>query len=110
MSAREREAEEDAMSQPTARQGPQPKSEDDDEVTEPRARRPGRQPGVRPRRPLSQPSDDDGAGPDGPDDDGEFELAGGDDLGPADLGPLAPHAADPDAASGRIRKIRPDRG
>jgi hypothetical protein len=90
------------MSQPTASHGPHAKSEDED-VADPRARRPEHQPGVRPRRPAGQPSDDGGIGPDEPDD-GEFELAG--DLGPADLGPLAPNATDPDAASGRIRKIR----
>jgi hypothetical protein len=109
MSARERQAEEEAMSQPTARQGPQPEPEDDEEITRPGARRPGQQPGVRPRRPLGQPSDDDGVGPDDPAD-GEFDLAGDDDLAPADLGPLAPNVADPDAASGRIRRLRPDQG
>ena len=36
---------------------------------------------------------------------GEFELTGDDDLGAADLGPAAPNATDPDADSGRIRKI-----
>jgi hypothetical protein len=104
MSAGERQAEEEAMSQPTASHGPQPKPDDDEDVTEPRARRPGQQPGVRHPRPLGQPADDDGAGPGEPD--GDFELAGDDDLGPADLGPLAPNPADPDAASGRVRKIR----
>jgi hypothetical protein len=35
----------------------------------------------------------------------EFELIGGiDDLGAADLGPIAPGARDPDADSGRPRK------
>ena len=42
--------------------------------------------------------------PDEPDE-GEFELIGDDDLGAADLGPAAPNATDPDAGSGRIRKI-----
>ena len=53
---------------------------------------------------------DDGVSPDGdvspdePDAD-EFELIGGiDDLGAADLGPIAPNAHDPDADSGRPRK------
>ena len=43
-------------------------------------------------------------GPDEPGE-GEFELVGDDDLGDADLGPAAPDARDPDADSGRIRKI-----
>ncbi|HJY01654.1 MAG TPA: hypothetical protein VJ351_12660 [Streptosporangiaceae bacterium] len=35
----------------------------------------------------------------------EFELIGGiDDLGAADLGPIAPDTHDPDADSGRPRK------
>jgi hypothetical protein len=42
-------------------------------------------------------------GPDEPEED-EFELIGDDDLGAGDLGPLGPHA-DPDAGSGRPRKI-----
>ncbi|MGH3286907.1 MAG: hypothetical protein ACRDPD_19855 [Streptosporangiaceae bacterium] len=42
--------------------------------------------------------------PDEPDEN-EIELIGGiDDLGPADLGPAAPNAHDPDADSGRPRK------
>ena len=45
-----------------------------------------------------------GVSPDEPDDDG-YELAGDDDLGAADLGPLGPNATDPDAGSGRIRKV-----
>jgi hypothetical protein len=47
--------------------------------------------------------------PDEPDDE-EFELLGGDDLGAADLGPLGPNAHDPDAGSGRIRKITQEGG
>ena len=47
--------------------------------------------------------------PDEPDDD-EFELLGDDDLGAADLGPLGPNAYDPDAGSGRIRKITQEGG
>ena len=47
---------------------------------------------------------DGGVSPDEPDED-EFELTGDNDLGAADLGPLGPNAADPDADSGRIRKI-----
>jgi hypothetical protein len=58
---------------------------------------------VRPRQPLGQPAGD-GIGPDDPDGD-EFELIGDDDLSPADLGPANPNVTDPDADSGRIRKI-----
>ena len=54
--------------------------------------------------PSGEPADDDGVGPDEPDED-EFELIGDNDLGEADLGPAAPDARDPDADSGRIRKI-----
>ena len=47
---------------------------------------------------------DGGVSPDEPDAD-EFEPIGGiDDLGAADLGPIAPDAHDPDADSGRPRK------
>jgi len=41
----------------------------------------------------------------GPGDEDEFDLIGDDDLGIADLGPLAPGTVDPDADSGRIRKV-----
>jgi hypothetical protein len=44
--------------------------------------------------------------PDEPDED-EFELIGDNDLGAADLGPIGPNATDPDASSGRVRKIAP---
>ena len=50
-----------------------------------------------------------GVGPDEPDE-GEFGLIGDNDLGAADLGPAAPGARDPDAGSGRMRKITPDGG
>jgi hypothetical protein len=40
-----------------------------------------------------------------PGDEDEFDLIGDDDLGIADLGPLAPGTTDPDAGSGRIRKV-----
>jgi hypothetical protein len=60
--------------------------------------------GVRARRPVGRAGDDDGAVPDEPDED-EFELIGDDDLSAADLGPVAPGARDPDAGSGRVRKI-----
>jgi hypothetical protein len=90
------------MSQHTARRDPQAKPEDAD-VTEPRTRRAGhRQVGLR--RPVTQPAGDGGVSPDEPDAD-ESELIGGiDDLGAADLGPIAPDARDPDADSGRPRK------
>jgi hypothetical protein len=91
------------MSQHTARHEPRAKPEDED-VTVPRARQPEHRPRVRPGRPAGQPDDDGGVGPDEPDD-SEFELIGDDDLGAADLGPANPNATDPDAGSGRIRKI-----
>ena len=88
------------MSQSAARHDPHAKPGDED-VDDPQAR----QPGVRPRRPVGQPADDGGGvSPDEPGED-EFELLGDNDLGAADLGPAAPNAHDPDADSGRIRKI-----
>ena len=84
------------MSQHTTRHDPHAKSRDED-VDDTVARLPEHRDGVR----TSSPAD--GVGPDEPTED-EFELIGGDDLGAADLGPLGPHA-DPDAGSGRIRKI-----
>jgi hypothetical protein len=105
MSARQQQAEEEAMSQSSAaRHGPQAKSEDED-VTELRARRPAHQQGARPGRRPGQTPDDGGVGPDQPED-GDFELIGDDDLSAADLGPAAPNATDPDADSGRARKLR----
>jgi hypothetical protein len=91
------------MSQQTARPDPQVKSRDEDPAG-PQARQPGRKQEVRPRKAVGQPDGDGGAGPDEPDED-EFELIGGNDLGDADLGPAAPDAPDPDARSGRVRKI-----
>jgi hypothetical protein len=90
------------MSQSTARHDPHVTSEDD--VADPRARRPERKQGVRPRQPAGQPAGDGGVSPDEPDE-GEFELIGDNDLGAADLGPADPNATDPDARSGRVRKI-----
>ena len=91
------------MSQHTARRDPHAKPEDAD-VTEPRARQAEHRQVVRLRRPVTQPAGDDGVSPDEPDADG-LELIGGiDDLGAADLGPIAPDAHDPDADSGRPRK------
>jgi hypothetical protein len=87
------------MSQTTARHGQHAQSGDED-VADLRARQPEHKQGVRP----CQPADDGGVSPDEPDE-GEFELIGDDDLGAADLGPAAPNATDPDADSGRVRKI-----
>jgi hypothetical protein len=53
---------------------------------------------------VDQPDGDGSPNPDEPDD-GEFELIGDNDLGPADLGPAAPGSSNPDADSGRIRRI-----
>jgi hypothetical protein len=91
------------MSHNAARHDPPARSRDED-LTEPQARQPERKQGVRPRQPLGQPDGDGGVGPDEPDE-GEFELIGDNDLGAADLGPAAPNAPDPDAGSGRVRKI-----
>jgi len=90
------------MSQNAARHDPHARSRED--LTDPQARQPERKQGVRPRQPLGQPAGDGGVGPDEPDE-GEFELIGDNDLGAADLGPAAPNAPDPDAGSGRVRKI-----
>ena len=91
------------MSQNTARREPHAKPEDVD-VTKPRTRQTERKQVVRLRRPVAQPAGDDGVSPDEPDAD-EFGLIGGiDDLGAADLGPIAPNVHDPDADSGRPRK------
>jgi hypothetical protein len=91
------------MSQNTARRDPHAKPEDVD-VTQPRTRQTEQKQVARLRRPVAQPADDGGVSPDEPDAD-EFEPIGGiDDLGAADLGPIAPNAHDPDADSGRPRK------
>jgi hypothetical protein len=102
------------MSQNTARHDPHARSDEED-VADVQARQSEHRQGVRPGRPLGQPVGDggvgeyepDGAGGDSPDepDEGECELIGDDDLGAADLGPAAPNARDPDAGSGRVRKI-----
>ena len=95
------------MSQNTTRHDPHAKSRDEDSDIE--ARQSERRQGHRPRQPVGQPAGDGAVSPDEPDDD-EFELIGGDDLGAADLGPLGPNAHDPDAGSGRIRKIAREGG
>jgi hypothetical protein len=53
----------------------------------------------------ADPGDDCGVTGDEPGDEDEFDLIGDDDLGAADLGPIAPGTVDPDAGSGRIRKV-----
>jgi hypothetical protein len=97
------------MSQNTARHDPHAKSRDEDVADDTRASQPDHKLGVRPRRPVGQPAGDGGGGPDEPDQD-EFELIGDNDLGAADLGPLGPNASDPDAGSGRLRKITGESG
>ena len=91
------------MSQNAARHDSHAKSREE-EVPDTQARQPAHKQGAWPRQPVGQPAGDGGASPDEPDE-GEFELIGDDDLGAADLGPLGPNADDPDADSGRIRKI-----
>ena len=91
------------MSQNTARREP-PAMPEDADVTELRTRQADHRQVVRLRRPVAQPAGDGDVSPDEPDAD-EFELIGGiDDLGAADLGPIAPDTHDPDADSGRPRK------
>jgi hypothetical protein len=97
------------MSQHTARPDPRVRSEDE-EITYPQAREQGHQRPARPRQPLGQPAGGADSRPEVPGepdepDEGEFELIGDDDLSPADLGPANPNVTDPDAGSGRIRKI-----
>lgn len=91
------------MSQNTARRDPHAKPEDAD-VTEPRTRQAEHKQDVRLRRPVAQPADDGGVNPDEPDADESGLIGGIDDLGAADLGPIAPNAHDPDADSVRPRK------
>jgi hypothetical protein len=91
------------MSQNAARRDPHARPGDED-VAYAQAGQPEHKQGVRPRQPVGQPAGDGGVSPDEPDE-GEFELIGDNDLGPADLGPAAPNAPDPDADSGRVRKI-----
>ena len=90
------------MSHTTARHDPRAASEDEDVAT-PQARQPAPRQRV-PRQPVGQPAGDGGIGLDEPDE-GEFEIAGDNDLSPADLGPADPNATNPDADSGRMRKI-----
>jgi hypothetical protein len=88
---------------------------DDEDIDELRGRQAGRSQETRPHYPVGQPAGDDDVHPDEPCEPAEpepaepeadeFELAGDNDLGAADLGPLAPVFADPDAPSGRTKKI-----
>jgi len=98
------------MSQHTARHDQHVRSEaEDEDVAFPQARHPeSGGAGAHLRQPVGEPAGDGGGDPDEPDD-GEFGLIGDNDLGAADLGPAAPGARDPDAGSGRMRKISPDR-
>jgi hypothetical protein len=96
------------MSQHTARHDSRAKS-GDEVVDDLQARQPERKQGARPRQPVGQPADNGGTSPDEPAED-EFELIGGDDLSDTDLGPAAPDFTDPDAPSGRIRKITRESG
>lgn len=94
------------MSQNTARHDLHARSGDED-VADPQARQPEHKQGVLPRQPVGRPTGDGGVSPDEPDE-GEFELIGDNDLGAADLGPFGPNAPNPDAGSGRVRKITPE--
>jgi hypothetical protein len=96
------------MSQRTGTHDPRTKSADED-VDDVPARQPEGRQGLRPRQAVGQLADDGGATPDEPDE-GEVELIGDDDLGAVDLGPAAPNFTDPDAPSGRIRRISPESG
>lgn len=60
--------------------------------------------GPRPDGPTA-PRNDSGVTGDEPGEEDEFDIIGDDDLGIADLGPIAPGTVDPDADSGRIRKV-----
>jgi hypothetical protein len=94
------------MSQRTARHDPHAQSGDED-ADELQARQPERKQGVRPHQPVSHPAGDGGVSPGEPGEpeEGEFELVGDDDLSDVDLGPAAPGFTDPDAPSGRIKRI-----
>jgi hypothetical protein len=91
------------MSQNTAKHD-RPARSGEEEAPYPQARQPEHQQHARPHRPVGQPAGDGPVSPDQPDET-EFELIGDDDLSPADLGPAAPNATDPDLDSERLRKI-----
>jgi hypothetical protein len=96
------------VSQNTARHDSHARSRDED-VADTQARQPEHNQDARPLQPIGQPTGDGGLSPDDPDED-EFELIGDNDLGAADLGPFGPNASDPDAGSGRIRRIARESG
>jgi hypothetical protein len=96
------------MSQRTARQDPRAKSADED-VDDLQAGQPERRQSMPPHQSVGQPAGDGGTSPGEPGE-GEFELIGDDDLSDTDLGPAAPNFTDPDAPSGRIRKITRESG
>jgi hypothetical protein len=85
------------MSQHPARHDTHAKSQNED-VDDIRARQPERGQPERGQPEHGQPDED------------EYELIGDNDLGAADLGPLGPNAHDPDAGSGRMRKITRESG
>lgn len=91
------------MSQTTARHDPHANTGDEEDAY-PQARQPEKRQDTRSRRAVGQPADGGPVSPDEPDE-AEFQLIGEDDLSPADLGPAAPNVTDPDADSGRLRKI-----
>jgi hypothetical protein len=93
------------MTQTTARHDPHANPEDD--AVYPQASHPEHKQDARARQPVAQPPGDGPVSADEPDepDEHEFHLIGEDDLSPADLGPAAPNATDPDRDSGRPRKI-----
>jgi hypothetical protein len=101
------------VSEQAQQRHPHPEPEDDGNPGRP-ARTPGHATGQRqsldgPPAPRpggpSAPGDDSGVTGDEPDHEDEFDLIGDDDLGLPDLGPIAPGTVDPDASSGRIRKV-----
>jgi hypothetical protein len=91
------------MSQTTARHDPHANRGDED-AAYPQARHPEHKQDTRSTQPIGQPPADPGVSPEEPDET-ELQLIGDDDLSPADLGPIAPNATDPDADSERLRKI-----
>jgi len=96
------------MSEHARQRHPHPGPEDDGDPGRP-AGPPGHVRGQRQapdgRHGPAAPGGNSGVTGDEPGDEDEFDLIGDDDLGIADLGPLAPGTVDPDAGSGRIRKV-----
>lgn len=106
------------MSQHTARHDQHSTRSEDEDDAFPQARPPEGGAGAQLRHLIGDPAGDGGVNPAEPDepdepdqpDEPEFGLIGDNDLGAADLGPLAPGTRDPDGGSGRMRKITIDRG